>query len=579
MKKKQVLVLLIALAVFISSTIVAYVVGTSGGDVIRKDVSFYTDDGVNLTGTIYIPKTATTETPAAGIVCAPGGNTPSIFYASYEIELARRGYVVFTYNYYGTLGSDYSTAGSSGAVAAMKYLSSLSYVDSTRLGSTGHSNGGAQAFAAITSEPGMAAEKRSVVFIGCGISTNDLTMLENLNVMTIWGKLDECGQGTFWDVVHADKLNYSTFADIAGVTSAEVEPGKIYGSSEDNSVRVTYTPNTFHSLSNIAGSSVKNICNYFDLTLNGNTTGVSNMIYGWQEVAVLVMAISLCVMIFPVGGMLLDTKFFESLKRPVPAATQKGNLMFWLFILVPGILSALIVKTTIIQGQMLMNKLPKLFSTQSTSGFVWWFFLSTLIGIAFYIIHLFVDKSIDKKAELDRLKISFPNLLKAVLFGIVAVGIPYVCAVFAQRLTGWYGRIFQTYLAPIANGQRAWQFIVYFVMFAVLFLRASYNQASLRFKNENGAAEYLVTLIDNALPALLFLGILYGKLVLTHVTPINGREMSRAQGAMMGMLLLYFVIAKSVRYFYKKSGNIYVAAMVNAAFVTWLSVNTPQVII
>ena len=75
------------------------------------------------------------------------------------------------------------------------------------------------------------------------------------------------------------------------------------------------------------------------------------------------------------------------------------------------------------------------------------------------------------------------------------------------------------------------------------------------------------------------MGYIFGRLLLTHVTPIAGREMSRANGAMMGMLLLYFVVAKAVTYFYKKTGNIYVVAMVNAAFITWLSINTPQFMI
>ena len=101
----------------------------------------------------------------------------------------------------------------------------------------------------------------------------------------------------------------------------------------------------------------------------------------------------------------------------------------------------------------------------------------------------------------------------------------------------------------------------------------------LRLRSGNETVNYLITLLANALPAALFLGALYGKLILTHVTPITGREMSRAQGAMMGMLLLYFVIAKVVTYFYKKTGNIYVVAMTNAAFITWLSVNTQQLVV
>ena len=101
----------------------------------------------------------------------------------------------------------------------------------------------------------------------------------------------------------------------------------------------------------------------------------------------------------------------------------------------------------------------------------------------------------------------------------------------------------------------------------------------LRLKSGKPAATYLLTLLANALPALLFVGYIFGRLLLTHVTPIAGREMSRANGAMMGMLLLYFVIARVVTYFYKKTGNIYVCAMVNTMFVVWLSINTQQLMV
>ena len=121
---------------------------------------------------------------------------------------------------------------------------------------------------------------------------------------------------------------------------------------------------------------------------------------------------------------------------------------------------------------------------------------------------------------------------------------------------------------------------VYAVLFGVLFSVYAWLQADgFRLKSGKPAATYLLTLLANALPALLFVGYIFGRLLLTHVTPIAGREMSRANGAMMGMLLLYFVIAKVVTYFYKKTGNIYVCAMVNTMFVVWLSVNTQQLMV
>ena len=130
------------------------------------------------------------------------------------------------------------------------------------------------------------------------------------------------------------------------------------------------------------------------------------------------------------------------------------------------------------------------------------------------------------------------------------------------------------------DSTRLYEFPVYFIMFFVLFSVFAGIQANgLRLKKGKGKADYWLFLVANALPAVLFCGYVFGKLVLTGVTAINGREMSRANGAMLGMLILYFVIAAVVNKFYKKTGNIYVVAAVNAAFVTWLSINTQQFIV
>ncbi len=574
----RVLVLLVALVVFFGSMFVLNNTLTDGGNVRRQAVNWITDDNVNINATLFVPKTATAETPAAGVLVAPGGNTPHTFYSTYALELARRGYVVLAYDYYGTVTSDFTTAGSSGAVAAMDYLASLSFVDNTRLAATGHSNGGGQAFAAITSAAGQAAEKRTVIFIGCGIS-GDITMLENVNTAAIWGKLDECGQGVFWDVVHEDKLNYGDFAKMIGVESKDVEPGKLYGA--EGALRAVYTPNTFHSLSNIMPEPVEDIIAFIDTTLGGNVAGLAanDFIYTWEELAVLFMALAMCVMIFPVGSMLLDLPFFKSIHKPVSAPTAKADWKFWLFLIVPGVVSALLVKNAIIQGQMdIFGKAPNLFQVQSTSGFVWWFFLSAVVSIVFFVIRSFVDKTVDRGAVLARFKTTPVELGKAILFGLGAISVPYLCTVISERWVGWYGRIFQTYFASV-GANRLGQYVVYFVLFAILFTVYAGLQADLRLKTGKKGVDYVITLIANALPAVLFLALLYGELIFTHVTPINGREMSRAQGAMMGMLLLYFVISNIVDKFFKKSGNIYIVAMANAAFVTWLSVNVQQLIV
>ena len=580
--KKNFCILLAMIAALALAFVGLNAVLTSGYSVQTESISFVTDEGVTLEGTLFVPSNATAENPAAGVLVCPGGNTPGAFYGSYEIELSRRGYVVFSYDYYGTKGSGMTTEGSSGAIAAMKYLTSLSFVDSNRLAATGHSNGGAQAFAAITSEYASSAAHRSVLFIGCGLSSTELSDFDNLNVGAIWGQLDEAGQGVFWDSYDDGTLNYGDMATLTGTTNETIVPGQLYGDPADNSARIVYTPNTFHSLSNIMPSAVTNIISFINTTLAGNTINLAdnNFIYIWQEWLVLIIAVLLCAMIFPMGSILIEAPFFQSLKQPVPEAKSKGNIKFWVFLLIPAIICALLVKDTIIQGQTIMGNLPKLFNVQSTDGFIWWFFLSAIVTVVVFIIRSFVDKTVDRKAFLSKFRTTPVNLGKAILFGLGVVAVPYLCAVIGERTVGWYGRIFQTYFNAI-DSSRLYEFPVYFILFAILFLvYAAIQSDGLRLENDRkGIKSYLVTLLANALPALLFLVYIYGTLVITHVTPINGREMSRANGAMLGMLLLYFVIAKVVTHFTKKSGNIYVIACVNSAFVTWVSINVQQFIV
>lgn len=395
--------------------------------------------------------------------------------------------------------------------------------------------------------------------------------------------MDEAGQGNFWDTYHQNSLHFPVLTDLTNTTDETFEIGKIYGDFSAGNARVLYTPNTFHSMSNLAPSSVTNIINFIDQSLGGNSSNLmaDSHIYMWHELAVTLAALALCFMIFPVGMLLADMPFFASLKREIPESRAKSKAWkFWLFLLTPGIINALLVKNSVMQGQILLGKIPRLFNIQSTNGFIWWFFLSCLVSMAFVIVRTFVDKNFDRKQWIRNFKFSPGNIGKAVLLGLCSVSVPYLFSMMGERLTGgWYARLFQTYMATI-DATRLYEFPVYFIMFFALFLVfAAIQSNGLRLKSSNNWDDYWTTLLANALPAILFVGYVFGKIILTHVTVITSREMSRANGAMLGMLILYFVIAAVVTKFYKKTGNIYVVSAVNAAFVTWLSINTQQLIV
>lgn len=572
---KRFLLLVLSVIVFFGSVLIVRTAQTNGFTVNVDKVSLVTDDGARLAGTIYVPKNATAKTPAAGVLVCPGGNTPAMFYASYSIELARRGYVVFSYDYYATGASGFSTAADSGALYAMKYLSTLKIVDSNRLASTGHSNGGAQAYKAIISDYAANAKQKSVIFIGCGAQT---AKLENTNVAVIWGKNDEAGTGRGWSTFDPNNMSLGAFPQLAGVDSKAVKVDTYY-TTNTGAKRILYAPNTMHSLSNIVPSSVSNIVDFLDDTLGGNVTKMksSSLVYIWQEFFTAIAAIALMVMIFPVGSYLLDCKFFGSLKVRVPERRGKMNAAFWIFLLIPLALMIWIIKWAVIYGQTLLNKVH-MFRVANANGFVWWFFMCTLLILGFTFVRALIDKSMDKKAMLTHAKAAPSYIGKSVLFGLVTIGIVYFAELLCEYLfPGLYCRLFQSYFTTF-NSSRIGTFIVYFVVYGILLSLFGYFQTfSLNLEKGKSWQFYVLTFICNALPAILFVGYTFMQIFITHVTPINGREMSRAVGTMLGMILLYPVMTKITTYFYKKTGSFYPGAMVNSAFAVWLAVNIQQI--
>lgn len=164
------------------------------------------------------------------------------------------------------------------------------------------------------------------------------------------------------------------------------------------------------------------------------------------------------------------------------------------------------------------------------------------------------------------------------MFGLVTVEIVYFVELISEYLfPGLYCRLFQTYFTTF-NSNRIGTYLVYFVAYGILFSGFNYMQTfSLNLEKGKSWQFYLLTFICNALPALLFVAYVVGQIFFKHLTPIDGREMSRAFGTMLGMILLYPVLTKSTTYFYKKTGSFYPGAIINSAFAVWLAVNIQQI--
>ena len=144
--KKSFSVLAIALILCIVSMVGASVVQTNFYNVTIKDLRWETPSGYQMSALLYVPSNATSTNKAPGIVTSHGWYNNREMQDLNAIEYARRGYVVMAIDMYGhgnseTIPADEWQNRGTGMYDAVELMATLPYVDTTRIGITGHSNG------------------------------------------------------------------------------------------------------------------------------------------------------------------------------------------------------------------------------------------------------------------------------------------------------------------------------------------------------------------------------------------------------------------------------------------------------
>ena len=126
---------------------------TSGGIRI-EDIRFKGAKGNTMSALLYIPKNATAQTPAPGILAVHGYINSRETQDGFAIEFARRGYVVLALDQTGHGYSDPPAfANGFGGPDGLAHLRSLDFVDKNNIGLEGHSMGGWTVLAAAAAMP------------------------------------------------------------------------------------------------------------------------------------------------------------------------------------------------------------------------------------------------------------------------------------------------------------------------------------------------------------------------------------------------------------------------------------------
>jgi len=565
-----------SLGLMVLGGLMAHVTQTSGGRVRIQDIRFVGPGGIAQNARLYVPETATTESPAPGIVAIHGYINSHETQAGFAIELSRRGYVVLAVDQTGHgLSDPPSGANGFGGPPALSFLRTLDIVDPGNIGLEGHSMGGWASLAAAAALPD---GYRSIVLegssVGRGTASSDSTPPLR-NVAVVFSLFDEFSQ-SMWGVPVPRDLGGSERLITFFGTDQEVVPGRIYGSIEAGDARILHQPPVIHPGDHLSRVAIGHAVDWFQATLDGGTDlPSSNQIWYWRELGTLLALLGMVFLLLSVGSFLLEAPWFRELADDPPPSLSATGMGWWVaasvFILLPAL--------TFFPFKDLASPLgftpSRAFPQAITNQVITW---TTLVGLISLVLFLLWHWASNRKrgatsghygltwegrVSARKIAKSFALAFLVVLAGQIAVKASafffqsdFRFWVFAIRpMSPSQARISLSYALP---------FVGFFLVLAMVL------HGQLRRDVQSLGKEMALNV------ALLTVGFA-GLLLVQYVPLLAGGTLAMPSEPLwtiiaFQLLPIMTIVGVVSTFFYRRTGHVYVGAFASGLLVTWIVV-------
>lgn len=312
-----------------------------------KEEDFVITDEAEYSATMYKPKTATEENPAAVVFVLPGFTRTKATMAQYCIELSRRGFVVFCMDPGAQGGTtapvkdedNYSsTKGANGVEYLVQYVynntDDYNFCDKTRFGAVGHSAGGGNVCTLASDMAGKNYEESIIksVYISGYIKSSSIAKYKDLR----------CNAAMSYAYYDEGAFRYRTDADepleVAGLKFINNDNGENtnsyselsydygYGDMSDGTYRVVHRENTNHCFEMYDKTSIANTVKFFDesLDMNSGLDGFSQVWFGKEFFNGLALA-SAFTFVIALCAVLMNIPFFATIKNSKKKAAANAD--------------------------------------------------------------------------------------------------------------------------------------------------------------------------------------------------------------------------------------------------------------
>ena len=579
---------------------------TSFGSVEVKSLRLDTQNGQYIIYDLYKPKTATKDSKAPFIAIIPGFQRSKEALSNIAIELSRRGYVIALIDPYaqGLSSSSLSTRAATtegyGMFALVEHIHSgaFEFVDTNKIGATGHSMGGnaairgADFFGKQATEKNIKSKLDSVYVSGYVLTLrNNILRNSRSNMGVSYALYDE---GAFrnelsgWDSANM-KIAPESLRVVNNILSTdqqieEVDLGKYYGSKENNTLRVIFNEPVLHPFQPYNFEATSNQLDYFEKVFGApKYINSVNQIWHWKEIFTLINMVLALAMLIPLTKLLLSFNFFSSISKniPVPLNTPKreGKIIFWSIFFISALIACVTFIPMVEVAKILFEdaanrKLTWFFPQRMNNPVMLWAAFNGALGIIiFYLSYKLFGKKNGVSSESWGLKINKNDFFKTIILAFVIFSTFYIFLyinyyLFHVDYRFWFMgvRIFQPEMLIVL--------MMYFPLFFIFFFSNSLRvNGAMRFKDQPEWLSMLIAGFANSLGLMLIIIIQYFAFFKTGTVFWTTNWLS--VNLLFGIVPMMFILPYFNRIFFNMTGRVYLGPLITCLiFIMILSTNT-----
>lgn len=567
------IVLLIALVLILGGGIIANVAQTAGGQIEVRQVNFAGTNGLMMSGLLYIPNTATSKTPACGVVAIHGYINSHDTMDGFSIEMARRGCVVLAVDQTGHGFSDAPAfANGYGGPDALAYLASLDIVRKGDIGLIGHSMGGWASVIAAATHPD---DYRSLVLVSSSTSTPGLEPIPGTpkfpkNVAVVEAQDSEFSELMWVEPTGSQFPNSPRMQALFGLSST-IQVNHLYGSIADGTARELNLVPTTHPGMTFSNEGVGDAVSWMQQTLTGvSSLPTSNQIWIWDEIGTLLALIGVILLIFPVGALLLRLNFFSELASALPESKAVKGISWG----ISAVILVLVALLTFFPFQLYGESwtVNAAFPQQITNGIMTWAIGGALIGLILFLLwHFALNRRLGARLNNygitgEKNRLEWKKIGKALLYAIAVIAAVYIALNFLNWAFNTDVRIWVFNIKPIDSAHfpillaYVIPFILYFLMLGVIL------HGQLRLSQLALGWQMLINVAVMALGYVVFL-------LVEYIPLLSGHTLTTANQPLLAIVAfqfvpVYIIVASVSTYFFHKTGRIYAGAFINGILIT-----------